>query len=62
MPLGFDPVNPGGINENSPAFQFQRWDGPELCVSPEGMAEVGDRRPSLRDLNPLVIIPGLKRR
>ena len=37
MSLGFDPVNPEGIDENSPAFQ--RWDGDMVVLSPEGAVE-----------------------
>jgi len=37
MPLGFDPVHPGVVDENSPAFQ--RWERGFVVSSPEGTAE-----------------------
>src|SRR5213594_1832235 len=39
MPLGFGIPNPGGMAENSPAFQFQRRDQVMRALSPEGTAE-----------------------
>ena len=37
MSLGFDHRHPGGMIENSPAFQ--RWDRSQRVLSPEGTAE-----------------------
>jgi len=37
MPPGFDHRHPGGMIENSPAFQ--RWDRSQRVLSPEGTAE-----------------------
>ena len=37
MPLGFEQFHPGGMIENSPAFQ--RWDDGKRALSPEGTAE-----------------------
>ena len=37
MPLGFGPLHPRGMIENSPAFQ--RWDSPQIVQSPAGTAE-----------------------
>ena len=37
MPLGFGRLHPGGMFENSPAFQ--RWDDCRTTLSPEGTAE-----------------------
>jgi len=37
MPLGFQRCHPGGMAENSPAFQ--RWDLGPGVPSPEGTAE-----------------------
>src|SRR6185436_7887708 len=40
-------LHPGGMGENSPAFQ--RWDRGDLIRSPEGTIEIGGAQPSLRD-------------
>ena len=45
MPPGFGPAHPGGMSENSPAFQ--RWGSRSSGSSPEGTAELPVRRPSL---------------
>ena len=37
MPPGFEQFHPGGMIENSPAFQ--RWDGGDRALSPEGTVE-----------------------
>ena len=47
MPLRFEDPHPGGMNENSPAFQ--RWEPSRLAVSPEGTAAPAFIQPSLRD-------------
>jgi hypothetical protein len=49
MLLGFEPHHPGGMTENSPAFQ--RWDGGRIALSPVGTAEPAIFLPSLRDLS-----------
>ena len=54
---GFDPVNPAGMDENSPAFQ--RWDGGAALLSPEGTAELSSVVPSGLTLSGLH--PALKR-
>src|SRR5262249_36124637 len=58
MPLGFDSVHPGGMNENSPAFQ--RWDRGLVVSSPKGTAESTVHRPSLRDLCVWASIPSVE--
>ena len=58
MSLGFDSVHPGGMNENSPAFQ--RWDRGLVVSSPEGTAESTVRRTSLRDLCDWASIPSVE--
>ena len=58
MPLGFDPVHPGGMDENSPAFQ--RWERGFVVSSPEGTAEWVRYRPSLRDLSPRASTPSVE--
>src|SRR5262249_39762865 len=56
--LGFDPVHPGGMNENSPAFQ--RRDRGLVVSSPEGTAESTVRRTALRDLCVWASIPSVE--
>jgi len=58
MSLGIDPVDPGGMNENSPAFQH--WDRGLVVSSPEGTAEPGVCRPSLRDLCVWASVPSVE--
>jgi len=59
MPLGFDSVHPGGMNENTPAFQ--RWERGSVVPSPEGTAEWVRYRPSLRgDLSPRASTPSVE--
>ena len=58
MPLGFDPVHPGGMDENSQAFQ--RWERGFVVSSPEGTAEWVRYRPSLRDLSPRASTPSVE--
>src|SRR5260370_11659440 len=48
MPLGIGGEHPGGMTENSPAFQ--RWDDDRITVSPVGTAEPAILLSSLRDL------------
>ena len=47
MPLGFEPVHPAGMNENSPAFQ--RRVSPRCAGSPAGTTEGAVPQSSLRD-------------
>jgi len=58
MPLGFDPVHPGGMDENSPAFQ--RWERGFVVSSPEGTAEWVRYRTSLWDLSPRASTPSVE--
>src|SRR5258708_37353965 len=47
MALGFEVHHPGGMVENSPAFQ--RWDCGQTFPSPEGTADAAAFQASLRD-------------
>jgi len=58
MPLGFEPLHPGGMDENSPAFQ--RWDCGRIVPSPEGTAESAVFQPSLRDLSHTTSSPSVE--
>src|SRR5437870_3893501 len=50
--------HPGGMAENSPAFQ--RWDRDRAFPSPEGTAEPVASQPSLRDLSLRLPLPGVE--
>src|SRR5258708_36848270 len=58
MPLGFEVLDPGGMNENSPAFQ--RWDRSQTCPSPGGTAESAASQASLRDASATTPTPSVE--
>src|SRR2546423_6998718 len=60
MPLGFECHHPGGMAENSPAFQ--RRDHDERASSPEGTAEMVHLNRPFGTYASLTANPALKRR
>jgi hypothetical protein len=54
----FETDNPGGMKENSPAFQ--RWDGGQMVQSPIGTAEPAAVLPSRWDLFGATAIPSVE--
>src|SRR5258708_14915924 len=58
MSLGFEVLHPGGMDENSPAFQ--RWDRSQTCPSPGGTADVAALQASLRDASATTPTPSVE--
>ena len=58
MPSGFDVLHPGGMFENSPAFE--RWDYRRVALSPVGTAEARPIQPSLWDLSRTTPAPSVE--
>src|SRR5258708_2322059 len=58
MPPGFEVLHPGGMDENSPAFQ--RWDRSQTSPSPGGTAEPAAFQASLRDSSATTPTPSIE--
>jgi hypothetical protein len=58
MPPGFEQLHPGGMDDNSPAFQ--RWVRNQVRLSPEGTVEPALCQPSLRDLSRTTSTPSVE--
>src|ERR1035438_8711217 len=59
MPLGFELVHPGGMVENSPAFQ--RWVCMAGRISPEGTTEAAGLNRPFGTQRCIATVPALKR-